>query len=118
MIKKSENNNTPSERARIKPPEIRPRTPGAAPARPSTTTPRTHEPSSRPPQGPRPAGAGGSRNRREQSRHSMPRPGAIHPQNSKMGPKPVVARDPNEKSNPDAVRFVPLGGLEEVGRNC
>jgi ribonuclease J len=23
-----------------------------------------------------------------------------------------------EKGNPDAVRFVPLGGLEEVGRNC
>ena len=35
-----------------------------------------------------------------------------------MGPKPVVARDPNEKSNPEAVRLVPLGGLEEVGRNC
>ena len=22
------------------------------------------------------------------------------------------------KSNPDAVRLVPLGGLEEIGRNC
>ncbi len=30
----------------------------------------------------------------------------------------MVARDPNERSNPDAVRLVPLGGLEEVGRNC
>jgi ribonuclease J len=47
-----------------------------------------------------------------------PRPGAINASNSKLGPKPLVARDPNEKSNPDAVRLVPLGGLEEIGRNC
>lgn len=116
MIKKNENNNTPSERPRIKPPEIRPRS--AAGPMPARTPARTDGAPSQRPQGPRPAGAGGGRNRREQSRHSMPRPGAVHPQNSKMGPKPVVARDPNEKSNPDAVRFVPLGGLEEVGRNC
>ena len=47
-----------------------------------------------------------------------PRPGVINVPNSKLGPKPVVARDPNEKSDPEAVRLVPLGGLEEVGRNC
>jgi ribonuclease J len=47
-----------------------------------------------------------------------PRPGVINVPNSKLGPKPMVARDPNERSNPDAVRLVPLGGLEEVGRNC
>jgi ribonuclease J len=35
-----------------------------------------------------------------------------------MGPRPQVARDPNERPNPDAVRLVPLGGLEEIGRNC
>ncbi len=28
------------------------------------------------------------------------------------------ARTPKHAPNPDAVRFVPLGGLEEVGRNC
>jgi ribonuclease J len=35
-----------------------------------------------------------------------------------MGPRPAVTRNPNERANPDAVRFVPLGGLEEIGRNC
>ncbi|HTY39828.1 MAG TPA: ribonuclease J [Candidatus Paceibacterota bacterium] len=29
-----------------------------------------------------------------------------------QGPAPVVVK------NPDAVRFIPLGGLEEIGRNC
>ena len=47
-----------------------------------------------------------------------PRPGVINVPNSKLGPKPIIARDPNDKSNPDALRLVPLGGLEEVGRNC
>jgi len=58
---------------------------------------------------------------RREYRHGpgAPKPtGGIHPQNSKMGPKPLAARDPNDKPNPDAVRLVPLGGLEEVGRNC
>jgi ribonuclease J len=96
MIKKNEEQNS-SERPRIKPPEIRPRPP-------ANPMPPSH------PQTPRP--------QKSQSRHGNgPRPGT-HPQNSKMGPKPVVARDPNDKANPDAVRFVPLGGLEEVGRNC
>jgi ribonuclease J len=64
---------------------------------------------------------GGNRSRSPRSaspRAMGPRPGAISASNSKLGPKPLVARDPNEKSNPDAVRLVPLGGLEEVGRNC
>ena len=40
---------------------------------------------------------------------------------SKMGPRPQAAPVPGEareKSDPDAVRLVPLGGLEEIGRNC
>jgi ribonuclease J len=65
---------------------------------------------------------GGSREEREARREFKHGPGApkpgTHLQNSKMGPKPIVARDPNEKPNPDAVRLVPLGGLEEIGRNC
>ena len=41
------------------------------------------------------------------------------PQSSKWGPpKQQAAPHAQEKSNPDALRLVPLGGLEEVGRNC
>ena len=51
--------------------------------------------------------------------NSTPRPGSVAPAKLKDGAEArSVARDPNDKSNPDAVRFVPLGGLEEVGRNC
>jgi ribonuclease J len=140
MIKKNEHTNQapmPKDRPRIKPPEIRPRAPMAVPpGRPGTPTRPTHtgpRPSVRPGQfsgRPQPqhgggnnGGAGGGtkaeRDARREFKHGpgAPKPGT-HPQNSKMGPKPQVARDPNEKSNPDAVRLVPLGGLEEVGRNC
>lgn len=30
----------------------------------------------------------------------------------------MIAPDARAKANPDAVRLVPLGGLEEIGRNC
>ncbi len=135
MIKKTENTNqTPAqkERPRIKPPEIRPRAPmpmpgkpGMTPARPAGPNP-AYPPASRPEQSPaRPqrGGGGGSRrakDARREVRHGpgAPRAAGPQPQHSKMGPQPQVARDPNEKSNPDAVRLVPLGGLEEIGRNC
>ncbi len=139
MIKKNENINVAppqKERPRIKPPEIRQRppmtprapmaTPGATPVRPAsrpiTPAPRPGQSPMRPQQRPQHGGGGGSREEREARREFKHGPGApkpgTHPQNSKMGPKPQVARDPNEKSNPNAVRLVPLGGLEEVGRNC
>jgi len=142
MIKKNENNNNapapaPKERPRIKPPEIRPRTPMPIHERPATParTPRPPQhPSGRPGQSPthpqRSGGntgggahtGGGSREEREARREFKHGPGApkpgTHLQNSKMGPRPQVAHDPNEKPNPDAVRLVPLGGLEEIGRNC
>jgi ribonuclease J len=52
--------------------------------------------------------------------HGMPPAGAhgVRGPRNKMGPHPMVAPDARAKSNPDAVRLVPLGGLEEVGRNC
>lgn len=121
MIKKNENTNQAQapakERPRIKPPEIRRRppmtAPGQSPARPQ-----------RGPAGPQhnPGGAP-SREEREARREYKHGPGARQLQTpilqrSKMGPKPAPARDPNEKPNPDAVRLVPLGGLEEIGRNC
>jgi ribonuclease J len=143
MIKKNENINQaqgPKERPRIKPPEIRQRPPITAPAAPHTAPNRPVAPA-RPqqPSGPRPAGrpgqspsrpqrrdsgggGGGTRQERDARREFRHGPGApkpgTHPQNSKMGPKPQVARDPKDIANPDAVRLVPLGGLEEVGRNC
>jgi ribonuclease J len=146
MIKKNENNNsaagsapapTPKERPRIKPPEIRPRAPMPINNKPAAPA-HTPRPAQRPPQRPgvRPGqsparpqhgggntgGGNGSREEREARREFKHGPGApkpgTHLQNSKMGPKPIVARDPNEKPNPDAVRLVPLGGLEEIGRNC
>jgi ribonuclease J len=160
MIKKNENNNNaagaapvpaPKERPRIKPPEIRPRTPmpisnkpAAMPVRPAHQSPRSSQ--QRPPQRPstRPGGrpgqfpahsqsrpqqhgnagaGGGSREEREARREYRHGPGAPRStgnqmQHSKMGPKPQVARDPSDLPNPDAVRLVPLGGLEEIGRNC
>ena len=38
--------------------------------------------------------------------------------NPKMGPGPGGFITSHAKGNDEAVRFVPLGGLEEVGRNC
>ena len=142
MIKKNENTNqapASKERPRIKPPEIRPRAPmppnrpGAPHIAPAPSARPTQRPAPRPGQSPaRPGqhpqrhdgdGGGGTKQERDARREYRHGPGApraagTHPQNSKMGPKPQVARDPNEKANPEALRLVPLGGLEEVGRNC
>jgi ribonuclease J len=136
MIKKNENTNQAlpaKERPRIKPPEIRQRPPVTdRPAGPHANPPaRPANPGSRPPMRPRqspahpqqrPQHGGGTKQERDARREFKHGPGApkpgTHPQNSKMGPKPQVARDPNDKPNPDALRLVPLGGLEEVGRNC
>ncbi len=129
MIKKNENQK-PTERPRIKPPEIRRRPAPTGPAmRPSTAMPMAtpaaahsnHNQAPHHAPAPREHREYGDRPRppRSASPRAMgPRPGVINVPNSKLGPKPLVARDPNEKSNPDAVRLVPLGGLEEVGRNC
>ena len=131
----------PKERPRIKPPEIRPRAPMPTNNRPAAPahTPRPAQrplqrPGARPGQSPvrpqpRPqhggggTGGSGSREEREARREYKHGPGApratgTNVQHSKMGPRPQVAHDPNEKPNPDAVRLLPLGGLEEIGRNC
>ena len=123
MIKKNEDQK-PAERPRIKPPEIHRRpTPmamgtGSAAVRPSMAARPAQAPHQMP-ASPREQHGDRPRGPRSNSMRAMgPRPGAINATNSKLGPKPLIARDPNEKSNPEAVRLVPLGGLEEVGRNC
>ena len=88
------------ERPHIKPPELRPRPP-RTPARPNRS---------------RSDSRGGS-NRGGQL------VGAARTSVSKFGNGQHIGQFlpqtmPAEKGNPDAVRFVPLGGLEEVGRNC
>ncbi len=140
MMKKNESSNNeeesaptpapvPKERQRIKPPEIRRRPPMAAqsqqsmPQRPAARPGQGLRPMVRPQRGGGVHIGGGTREEREARREYKHGPGAPKPlgtsvQHSKMGPKPQVARDPNEKQNPDAVRLVPLGGLEEIGRNC
>jgi ribonuclease J len=126
MIKKNENiNQAPAkERPRIKPPEIRQRPPMAAPDGTPGTAPSAPSAPAGAPSRPQRSGAPrrdrNERDARREYRHGpgAPRAQGTHPQNSKMGPRPVVARDPNDKADPEAVRFVPLGGLEEVGRNC
>jgi len=96
MIKKSEQNEHQKERPRIKPPEIRPRPPREprlSEKEPGTVSAgRTTERKF----GPRPE---------RRPSHGAPRSEHAAPEKAPPG-------------NPDAVRFVPLGGLEEVGRNC
>jgi ribonuclease J len=136
MIKKNENQKPGEQpdRPRIKPPEIRRRpapivptpsvrpAPSARPMPAQAPTPMRHNAPAMPPNAPtgsREHGGNRPRSPRSASPRAMgPRPGTINASNSKLGPKPLVARDPNEKTNPDAVRLVPLGGLEEIGRNC
>jgi ribonuclease J len=113
MMKKIENPSnaaSPStERPRIKPPEIRPR-----PSGPTGPSSKPTAPPPRPPRDPReprkPRGPGGRRDH-------MAAPGKTN--NPKLGPRRELQRQQGSiESNADAVRFVPLGGLEEVGRNC
>jgi len=63
--------------------------------------------------GRRPGGGGG--------RNAAPRAGEVSRASASKfgnGYAQRAAEGVHEKGNPDAVRFVPLGGLEEVGRNC
>jgi ribonuclease J len=91
----------PNERPRIKPPEIRPR-PAAPIPRNDAPRPRRGERSERPHHG-------GDRNigtNASTSRKFSQQPPSLASEQAAKG------------SNAEAVRFVPLGGLEEVGRNC
>ena len=146
MIKKSDNNEQ-HDRPRIKPPEIRKRQPGRPEApigaashqdknpfggpnlqqrnarppmrrpsdRPAESRREEHHTATSRPSAPRESGAlAASRRPRRDDR--MPR--ITHVRNPKMGPGPGGFVTSKEKGNDEAVRFVPLGGLEEVGRNC
>ncbi len=130
------NATAPLERPRIKPPTIRPRPKPGAPAEqkpkrpadePSRKTAPGDAPSERPSRERGPGGPGGPKRPRRDRRDRMPggHPGAVKASSAgKFGPsKSLVAQESAGgaaaiKPNPDAVRFVPLGGLEEVGRNC
>jgi ribonuclease J len=124
MMKKTDQQNpvepqnaSTTERPRIRPPEIRPRPKPTAPTGP--TTPAA------PVQRPQPKGPGGDPRRERKPGGRRPdRGGARQPapgksNNPNLGPRReaqpqgIVA-----EGNAEAVRFVPLGGLEEVGRNC
>src|SRR6185437_10210231 len=117
MIKKNENNNAvpAKERPRIKSP--------VAPQRPAAADAGSPGPGPRPQRGPRHdrrdrGGRGGNRGGGHGAHPTMSAPGGVYAQRSKMGPHPLPAPGTVEKGNPDAVRLVPLGGLEEIGRNC
>src|SRR5581483_9698882 len=132
MLKKSDNPNPDSEkkeRPHIKPPEIRPRParippkePGTVPVGKTIEEPMPRAESDRKPRNGRP---------RVPRRQSLPPVGAVSRSSaSKFGGHITrvgqfgangnggAEAAPAERGNPDAVRFVPLGGLEEVGRNC
>jgi ribonuclease J len=136
MIKKTDSSGTnegKKERPRIKPPEIRPRmekperVPSIASKEPGTV--QTGKTIERPQHAANAGGASGpGRGRRGRDRRqALPPVGAVsrvnaskfgigggnHAPNNEAGG--AMQREP---SNPEAVRFVPLGGLEEVGRNC
>ncbi len=93
--------------------EDRPRTrPTPPPLRPRPAHANAPRDDRRRSGGPRPQGNG--------NRGGMPpaRDAGVHSHRNKMGPHTMVAPDARAKSDPDAVRLVPLGGLEEIGRNC
>ncbi len=97
-----------TERPRIRPPEIRPRP--ATPAAPAHTQPKA------PSEG-RPARKPGGGHRPPRGART-PAPGKSN--NPKLGPRRESQPQQAvvQQANGEAVRFVPLGGLEEVGRNC
>ena len=126
MIKKqdSQPNERPAERPHIKPPAIPPRQPRpATDGHPEGRPMRT--PEQRPDHGQR--GAGPPPARRSFGEHSPPRgdrggarrhgtpPASFR--SPATGARPTVHVPAEHEGNPDALRFVPLGGLEEVGRN-
>jgi ribonuclease J len=95
MIKKTESSE-PKERPRIKPPEIRPR--------PVPSAPRPHQ----------------GRNERPQTGHrSAPlRTAQTQRKFSDAHSRAQMEQNPHKENKDGVLRFVPLGGLEEVGRNC
>jgi ribonuclease J len=114
MIRKNESAPKP-ERPRIKPPEIR--------KRPPSDIPQKREP--RPWGAPRPLGqpanGGHHEGRRPRSSQGFSQPQKEHASSfgtqwKSQQPAPVAS--PERNSDAPVLRFVPLGGLEEVGRNC
>jgi ribonuclease J len=103
MIKKNESSQK-SERPRIKPPEIR-RSSQFSERKPGNRT-------SYSPKGP--ARQTNSLSERKFNTHAPSSSRAP----SEKHPTLDQSREVQEKSNDAAVRFIPLGGLEEVGRNC
>ncbi len=140
MNKKSDNIND-DRRPRITPPEIRPR-PASQEMRPAHQEPRSGgnarprenaRPMGRPngrPQGGAPrnggvrgggasGGNGGGRGRDRMRRGGQAAPGslgAVSARKFSYSPSPEGARE--IRGNDEALRLIPLGGLEEVGRNC
>jgi ribonuclease J len=96
MIKKIESIE-PKERPRIRPPELRPR--------PQRTM--------------RPAGPGRIGNRRPMGeRRAAPPPNRKFASGSPHFQQASAEQNAQRERRDDVLRFVPLGGLEEVGRNC
>src|SRR6185437_8068859 len=113
MVNKKADPNEPKERPRIKPPEIRPRPPMPAGPRPVTPGRKPIEPKE-----PGMVQTGRTVERPEHH-HEGGAIGDARATASKFGSRtPMFQKHAEENGNPDAVRFVPLGGLEEVGRNC
>jgi ribonuclease J len=104
------------DRPRIKPPEIRPRpAANALPPRPNARPQNRPEKTSVP--GARPRSRGG--NRADRFPRHGDRPGSLPATELSKFSKTQSARMPGENTTAlDAVRLVPLGGLEEIGRNC
>jgi len=117
MLNKKPETNETKERPRIAPPAIRPRPAPTAPADPrGPRGPRRDGP-----RGPRPGGGGGRGfgHGGHGNGPANPSGAAERTRASKFGGGTLpVTMNAHEPGNPDAVRFVPLGGLEEVGRNC
>src|SRR5258708_3098898 len=108
MLKKSDTSASesgtpaPKKRPHIKPPEIRPRPASAGEGNPS-------RPSSRPARPGRPGRSSGPSDRSIGAARATA--SKFGNGGNQFGPRPNEGA--GEKGNPDAVRFVPLGGLEE-----
>ena len=126
MIRKNESSQKPErphlsgERQRIKPPEIR-RTSDSSqvkhqlpPAQDQVKKSEWKTSYSSSPQN-RNAKTSEKRGRSASSERKF---GGSHASPSRTSLQHHDASSPHEKTNADAVRFVPLGGLEEIGRNC
>jgi ribonuclease J len=137
MIKKSDNERNGSsfeasaknDRPRIRPPEIRKRPTGQAAHSPipvnafsTANLPARNRPTGEArrerPSVPRESTPGGAPRRPGSRRRDDRMPRIPQIRNPKMGPGPGGFIASKTQGNGEAVRFVPLGGLEEVGRNC